>query len=578
MGGFVGVDIFFVISGYLITLGIVVDIEQGRFSFTGFYDRRIRRIFPALFGLLVFTTIAACAVLLPSEFRAFTPTLIGTLLFVSNIVFFNQAGYFDESARDKPLLHTWSLGLEEQFYLFAPLLILFSLKRWRHGGRYIIVLVAGVSFLLCVFCTSLFPTAAFYLTPFRAWEFFGGSMIAMDMMPTARSSAEREILAGAGLALIGIAIKQLTTYSSFPGSSALLPVAGTALIIAYGENTLVGRMLSLRPLAFIGLISYSLYLWHWPLIVFAHDLGWKSGAFVPAAGLITLSISAAYLSWRHIEQPFRDRAKVPRSKIFDYSIAASGVMLMLAAILSAMNGWPARYAPSTVALDRAQWDFSSKRDQCLIRKGDPAPGRFCTFGVGQPTVAVWADSHGLELADALGSEKRPVQAMTYIACPPVIGYNLAAHPRCKSHNERVLTYLDHTPRLSTVIMTAYYARSINAPDFPNELTQTIDDLRRNHKKVVLIGPVPAEGSENLPKLLARHREPSIPESVYISHNFKTINLLANLQRKGTRVIWPSDYLCHNGVCDTMVNGNPVLFDSHHLSMSGARFLVAKTQI
>lgn len=270
-GGFVGVDVFFVISGFLITTIIVKEIRRGDFSLTVFYERRIRRILPAFFVVMLFSAVVAYSLLLPQDFENFGKSLVAASLSVSNLLFWRESGYFDSTAELKPLLHTWSLGVEEQFYLFFPLLLMFIARFFKQRWTLWIVLIAFSSLLLSAWGAKHQPSATFYLLPTRAWELALGGLLAMGGVPPIHQRFWREIEALLGLGLIVWGISALTPESSFPGLNALYPCLGAALVIHAGSSgpSMVGNVLSWRPLVLIGLISYSLYLWHWPLLVFA---------------------------------------------------------------------------------------------------------------------------------------------------------------------------------------------------------------------------------------------------------------------------------------------------------------------
>ena len=314
-GGFVGVDIFFVISGYLITSLILGEMREGRFSLLSFYERRIRRIFPALFAVLAVCIVLAGTLFLPRELRSFDESLLAATFFVSNIYFYGSNGYFAAPPDTLPLLHTWSLSIEEQFYIVFPLLLSLAIA----FGRRIWVGLISVLFLLSlaasIWVTPINPDAAFYLAPMRVWELMLGALLAARVLPRIESQAVREMLALAGVALIAYAVFRFSTSTPFPGSAALIPCLGAAFLIYAGEDegtTSASKVLSLRPLVFVGLISYSLYLWHWPLLVFARYwsvtslTGWQSATIVIASFIL------AALSWAYIEQPFRrKRAAIP---------------------------------------------------------------------------------------------------------------------------------------------------------------------------------------------------------------------------------------------------------------------------
>jgi len=310
-GGFVGVDIFFVISGYLITLILTREIEESSFSIWRFYERRARRILPALFAVLAACLVAGLWVLPPNLYEALGKSVIATLGFSSNFWFWQSAGdYFSPSVELEPLLHTWSLAVEEQFYLFFPLLL------WAMAGRgrrvWIIVVWAIVlgSFCLSLWMTQAHPTANFYLVPTRAWELGAGALLALGAFGRARHRAIAEGAGWIGLALIGGGILLIDAHTPFPGLAALSVVLGATLIVFAnsGAPVSVGRLLAWPPFVWVGLISYSLYLWHWPILVAVRSVTRDLDLPPSTAALcVLLSIGMGWLSWRFVERPFRAR-------------------------------------------------------------------------------------------------------------------------------------------------------------------------------------------------------------------------------------------------------------------------------
>src|SRR5579863_5540660 len=273
-GGFVGVDIFYVISGYLITSILLKDLTEGKFSIVAFYERRMRRIFPALFTVLLFAIAAGTVLFDPEEMKIFGKALVTTTLFVSNLYYWHSArplGYFDKAVSSQALLHTWSLSVEEQFYLFFPV-TLFLLYRWTKGKVKVwLVALAAVSFAMNIWATQHKPVVAFYWIMPRAWELLAGALLAVKALPPLVNRLARELAGLFGLGMILVAVNLSIREASFPGYIVLLPCLGTFLVIYAGEGgqCLARTLLSFRPLVFIGVISYSLYLWHWPIIVFS---------------------------------------------------------------------------------------------------------------------------------------------------------------------------------------------------------------------------------------------------------------------------------------------------------------------
>jgi peptidoglycan/LPS O-acetylase OafA/YrhL len=576
-GGFVGVDIFFVISGFLITRIIDRDVTAGRFSYGDFYERRIRRIFPALIGMLTACIAAAYYFVLPTELHGFALSVLGTLLFASNIVFWRQSGYFDANAYDKPLLHTWSLGVEEQFYIGFPIILAVIIRHFPAQRRSLVALLAVVSLVACIVLTPIKPMATFYLIPTRAWELLAGSLIALGAVPSVRSRFVREIAAACGIILIMTAIILFDPKTSFPGVAAMLPVGGAVLIVAYAPGTRAGQLLAFRPFAFVGLISYSLYLWHWPLIVFARRLPLPGTALDHAVGLVIVSLIVGYLSWKFIETPFRNRSRFARKHVFGFAAASGAILLTVggAFALSKDGLVGRRFSPEVLAYDAGRLDFSPERGRCHPDQGLAPPEKACVFGGKVEDTAVWGDSHGIELAYALGSPVHPLRSLTYSRCSPAMGLNVPGRPACVRHNALVLDYLTASTRIRTVILASYFAWNLENPHYRRGMLESIRALQRSGKTVFLLGPTPAEVGEDLPHYLLLTGNHEIRVQDYRTRQASTIRYVRWLERSGVRVLWPSDAFCSTTTCRLTVGDRPILFDGHHLSVSAARDLARR---
>jgi peptidoglycan/LPS O-acetylase OafA/YrhL len=619
-GGFVGVDIFFVISGFLITSLLCADLESGRYSIVRFYERRIRRIFPALFALAIVTTAVALLVLFPSDLRRYGDSLLGMGLFASNFTFWGAAGYFDVGAVRKPLLHTWSLAVEEQFYLFFPPL-LFLL--WRLGRRALFAIVAlavVASLALSIWAVRAAPVAAFYLLPFRTWELMAGALLALRPI---KVSANRWILEGltaAGMVLIVTSVFAFSADTSFPGAAALLPCAGTALLICAGGGEVRGvatRALAWRPIVAIGLISYSLYLWHWPLLVFARYLVFRDLSGVETTILIALSFVFAALSWRYVEQPFRAaHGRFARKQIFYFAGVGTIVMLAGAGLTSIGGGLPQRFPPRV----RAILDATSREqvqtppggiDNCPRRPATGAAAlKPCLFGVAgvPPTFLVWGDSHADMLRPALlgvaVQKRRAGWQFALPGCPPLLQVKTSEIRNCRRFNDAVLRFANQ-PSISTIILAARWARDAEGTLFGEEHGDTVflsDDLARGHaiqqnrfvfarglerlvrtlsaqhKQVVIVASVP-EISWAVPETMARvvlfHLDRDIrpTREEYRTRQAFVSKVLDHLHtRYGAQIIYPNSILCRGGYCEVQQNGVPLYRDADHLTAKGARLL------
>lgn len=370
-GGFVGVDVFFVISGYLITGIILKELEQGKYSIVNFYERRARRILPALF-LVMFVCISfAWLWLLPKDMKDFSQSLVAVSVFASNILFWHESGYFDTAAELKPLLHTWSLAVEEQYYVLFPLILLLS---WRVGRRWMLILltIVGIaSFCMAQWASSVRPAAAFFLLPTRGWEFLIGAFTAMYLSKdncTEFSRGASEVGGWLGLALIFYSVFTYNKATPFPGLYALVPTIGTALIILFvTQNTTVCKFVGNRFFVSIGLVSYSAYLWHQPLFAFARQRSLSEPSDFVFIVLSTVTLVLAYLSWHFVESPFRDKGRIVRSKLFVFVVIGSLFFSALGLYGYAKEGYLGRYPFEVMQYfqlktqsDEYVWDLKDK--------------------------------------------------------------------------------------------------------------------------------------------------------------------------------------------------------------------------
>jgi peptidoglycan/LPS O-acetylase OafA/YrhL len=435
-GGYVGVDIFFVISGYLITALIVRDLQKGTFSFSAFWERRIRRIVPAMSVVVIVVLVAGWFLLLPEGYVALGSSAMALAAVVANIYFWrNTSGYF-VNGEEMPLLHTWSLAVEEQFYLIMPLFLAVAFRLSAHRGRLLLpVVIASMfgSLAASVYAVALFPGAAFYFLPSRAWELLIGSIVALlpgSWIPA--SWLARETITYVGLACFVVPCIFYSKATPFPGLAALVPSFGAAVIIWANTSrssdvrlTSVGALLASRPLVFLGLISYSLYLWHWPLLAFGNYWSLWSLSLSSRAGLLALTFLLAILSWRFVEIPFRRRTVFPiRSSLFSFAVLCFLVVLAFGGFVISTRGYPSRLPAQALLYAQAERDQARhyNRKTSDIRR-DALP----RFGATDhtPSVLLWGDSQAYTLLpafDTLGKNlKFSGVAITHGARAPLMG-------------------------------------------------------------------------------------------------------------------------------------------------------------
>jgi len=568
-GGFIGVDIFFVISGYLITSIITKEMQDNQFSFINFYEKRARRLMPALFAVMLFVLFASPFFLAPDNYKFLPIEIAGVLLFCSNVVSWMKSGYFSPDASERPLLHMWSLGIEEQFYLFLPIFILISILLFKKKYGLLILSLTIISFAASAFYTIKEPASSFYLLPTRFWELAVGSLCAIYINLAPKNNKIREILAFLGLILIvGSAIffnKELV----FPGYIAIIPVIGSALIIIVAERTLVGKFLSNKLFVFFGLISYSLYLWHWPLIVFSKDT-YLIDLNLSGSQLFLISILFAWLSYKFIETPFRNRKKFPRNKIFSLTLLGYIVISILAAITYYLSShWQNRLGQEATKLLASQYDYSPKRKQCHFDGGVPSSSNYCILGSSdQPNTFVWGDSHGTEIAFAL-SKYLPVYGVTYSSCSPGINYEYNYRPKCPDHNKVVLDFILNNNNVKNVIIASRYdnKKGDDLIEYKENINLILKELKTNGKNVIILNEVPTPKFD-VPKHLAKTKNLSEKFS-YNGESFNNLSIGPDVN-----IVRYENILCIKNNCPLYINGGSLLFDNQHITVKAAD-LVAK---
>jgi peptidoglycan/LPS O-acetylase OafA/YrhL len=596
-GGFVGVDIFFVISGFLITSILRREMEAGTFSFGEFYLRRIRRIAPAYFAMVAATLAAGCFLLAPRDLAALGESALWSSLSVPNIHFWRavDTGYFAADSRQLPLLHLWSLGVEEQFYLVWPALLLALIKLPRRPLLGLLMVFSAWSFLFAQLRIGTDASFAYYMLPTRAGELGIGALLALS--PTIHDKRDggvgHELLAIAGLALIAASLLLLDGSSSFPGLNALYPCMGTALLILAGSRRECRTVAFLRwpPVVWVGLISYSLYLWHWPVLALLRY-------FQPSPGLpMLLCASAAILalsvaSYYAIERPCRHTG-MPRRRqpVLLYAlpvaalVSASLVAIMLPERIGAVGDRLAysRAERNLKAHTAPAFEYSYN---CQLSTFDPGvlARPDCVHGVGRPGATralLWGDSHAAHyigviamLAERDGFALRNASLST---CPPILGSQHAyGAGEYRSHCTRFLSYMASSiDDYQTLYLGAQWRIHFRHPDFDRDLESTLKLLVSRGKTVVLLGQAPEfPGYDRNCELrnlrhaimdcraLAERGDPGIE-----AHNRRLQELAARMN--GVRYLDVRAVLCTNGRCSPYLDGRPVYFDHSHLSMDGS---------
>ena len=418
-GGYVGVDIFFVISGFLIFSLILEELSLGTFSFSNFYQRRIKRIFPALFLVIFCTTVPAYLILIPDDFLEYSRSITATSLFIPNLFFWINTGYFNSDVDLKPLIHTWSIGVEEQFYIIFPV-ILFFIYKWAR--RYLIpffVIVAFISLLLAEQFVLTKPAATFYLLPTRIWEFLCGGLLAMlfnsySVPPLKKIMAEVVMIIG--VILIGFAVLTFDSSTPVPSVYLLIPILGTMLVIVFGkQKTMVGSILRSRVLVFLGLTSYSTYLWHQPILALIRQESLTAPGPLVIMSCLAATLFLGFLSWRYFEVPIRRYEFASKSKVFIMAFCISSLFIAFGTLVHLKNGFEADYMADFDLRQQGVWNsFSSKRvltSECRYRLNvvnlDSQKFDNCSQRYGA-AVVILGGSHGMDFFDAfLANNKAP---------------------------------------------------------------------------------------------------------------------------------------------------------------------------
>lgn len=624
-GGFTGVDVFFVISGFLIGGILWREYDaRGTVNLPRFYLRRFKRLAPAFFTMAAVTAVFAGSLLLPFEFREFGKQLIAATVYLSNVLFFRQAGYFDTASDEKALLHTWSLAVEEQFYIFLPLLILL-LSRKR--GALIAALIGcwALSLAGSVALTPRIQTATFYLFPFRAWEMLSGVLLAIWGYETGRRWRGHAVLSWLGLALVVVSVLFVPAGPMFPGLLAVPAVLGTVLLLANGTGrNPVNRLLSRREMVIVGRMSYSLYLWHWPVLTLSLYLRQDYSGPLETALWMALSVGVAYLSWRYVETPVR-RAKLGGRVVFAGTAAASCAALALGGWLYTRDGLPNRFGPQAQPHIAASADFLQDWSRCTTPTEGPLEGLdVCPIGPdGPPQALVWGDSHvrafkeGLDLAaHASGT---PAIILWRAGCPPLFDLRkvesaatLAQDTACTNANLQIRQALQGLPSLKKALLIGrwtYYATgtgigldaqntiALHPTDAPAHIGEPQADILARAEEAtvnalldqfdeILVLRQPPEIAQYDSRLAAREAahagwplapapvaQNDIPKAALDQRIAAAEAPWRALANSGV-ITWidPWPRLCDAETCHALVDGKGYYFDNNHMTNTAARDL------
>ena len=576
-GGFIGVDIFFVISGFLITGIVVRELDQKRFSLLAFYNRRIRRIFPALIVVLCVTMVLGWLWMLPAAYAQLSSDVFASAAFFANIALLLQSGYFDVESAKKPLLHLWSLGIEEQFYLFWPLLLML-VARLRLSMLAAVSVVGVASFVLNVALIGSNPVATFYLPFTRAWELLAGAALACGWNQLSQASTASNLRASIGVVLIVAAAGVLDTKSAFPGWWAILPVAGAALLLSAPAAWFCRSLLASPPLVWIGLISYPLYLWHWPLLVFCGIIKFAPLTLLERGLVVGLSFALAWATYRFVEIPFRFGRPSPLKIL---SLCSGMVLIAVAGgVVVEGRGFDFRLPPEIRELVHVRTDSSKWRfHECLLDLShEMSYADSCVDRDRRPLILVWGDS----TAGALLPGLRKVQEVgdfgiaqfTSTSCIPALNADIASTPNCRAINDKILS-LARQIGPDIVLLHGTWGEHLD------HVAETVLALKKQTTaRIVVLGGVPA-WRRGLPNEVLRyfmlyHRLIPLRSNVAAQSNRYDAIMRAKLVPLGAEFISASDAFCNAEGCLTRIGDTTAditVSDQVHLTEKGSVFLV-----
>lgn len=609
-GGFIGVDVFFVISGYLITSILVNDIEKGQFSIVNFYERRARRILPALFLVISICALFAWKWMLPNQMKDFSQSLVAVSLFASNVLFWLESGYFAAASEQKPLLHTWSLAVEEQYYLFFPLFLLFA---WRFGKSqvfWIIVVLTICSLALSEWAWRNEASANFYLAPMRAWELFIGS-IAVFIEKGSRSVKPNNALSLCGLLAVFFAIFAYDENTPIPSLYALVPTLGVLLIILFSdEETLVAKILSSKLLVGIGLISYSAYLWHQPIFAMARIRLFVEPTVALKLALCIFSLVLAFISWKFVEQPFRRAAFISRKGIFIFSAFGLFIVSLFGFWGTWSEGFPALRFPNAPQLasiyppaeQRVASEVRSDNGRtCYLLGLDLLEEEVCATNSLEPKYLIAGNSKAMAFYSAFHADliDEPAMLIAAHSCPtyPNLTYT-PTHQRdwgnnCTAISKKIVEVSASIESIETVVIVVH---AVDVSDNEsryfvegNPLTNReafrlgfgflIDELAKLGLNVVFVTDVPdlerdpfwciynSSGTEFSSSCSPTEATVRAAYSDYYSE----VQRIKELHQ--VKVYDSTDFFCRNVLCQFYADGRLLYFDRTHLAPYGASLLI-----
>ena len=612
-GGYVGVDVFFVISGYLITGIVYKEIKADQFQFRNFYKRRILRLMPALIFTLVLTSFFALIILLPNDLLSYGYSLLSVIFSVSNVYFWRaNGGYFEGNTQEVPLLHTWSLSVEEQFYIVWPIVLIIMMK-WMSEKWMLGLMLAGLlgSIFISEYVSHITFGAAYYLLPTRAFELMFGAILALSLSHIGSiNKLVSELCSLVGLALIAYAALVLTEASTFPGYNAVIPTLGATLLIFGGleSGNRVSQLLSFSWIVKIGLISYSVYLVHWPLIVFVRYLGLELTNAVSLT-LVVMSLALGWVSWKYVETPFRHSNKVEFLPTFKRLYVLPGVITSLFVVSVVMtSGYGFRFKENIQVMEMAVASQPAKlRSGChsASRNSDTLPNETCSLGDSnsEHTALLIGDSHSNHYSgffDEIGKSSG-IRIMDYTLdeCIPVFGLNWGhnAHyaNKCRKRNDVIEQYIQQN-KFGYVILAGHWpsqyavtyvydddGKMMDADVFEETLIQqlnyTITQILASGAQPILVKDMAPSGHSS-PKCAIKRElfngdlECDIPLDLVRQRDTTIDSILSNVTSKHPQLIVmdPKEIVCDETLCVSTLDNIPLFLDRNHLNDMGSRVL------
>ncbi|HAW8443934.1 TPA: acyltransferase [Escherichia coli] len=598
-GGFVGVDIFFVISGYLISGLIIKQINYGSFSFSDFYARRIKRIFPALVLMLIATTVAGYYIMMPSDFATLGQHVIASSLSFQNLLLLNESGYFDSSSELKPLLHIWSLGVEEQFYLVWPFALI-AIYRFSKKPYIWIALVTAISFVACVIETKSNPSWAFYAPWFRLWELSTGALVyVVSAQAKPVYGGKSDIISMIAFTAIAYSVFNFHSDSNFPGVKSAIPVIGSALLIGFcGSSYLSKLFLSDKRMVYIGKISYPMYIWHWPILSFYFYMSPELTGLqdsLARVSILLVSVALSSLTYHFVETKIRN-SKGHKSSAIVGTLCATTIIITTTGFVSYRNeGFPDRFGNGLAMLSspiKFEWEKHVRGDKChimgdedILKLSDQREDNCVSSS--KHSVVLWGDSHagasypGVEfVAKSKGYE---VTQITGAKRGPLFNVNKYVDEQSR----QAIEIIAKTKPSYVILDARWYV--YGAPDFvAGKISESIARIRTSspNSKVVVIGQVP-EWNGSLQASLFQLGKTGIimPKYTEFGLNKKTTTydseLSARLKQMGVWYVSPTEIMCSENGCLTSVGKKPTdltAIDYGHLSRAGSIYMISRSGI